>query len=311
MLDLDMDVEADLGIDSIKRVEILGVLSEQFPSDVHVGPEQLGELRTLGQIVEFMSASAAPVPVIAAGPSADEVAAALLAVVSAKTGYPAEMLDLEMDVEADLGIDSIKRVEILGVLSEQFPSDVHVGPEQLGELRTLGQIVEFMAGATASAAPAAPAAQAGPSAADVASALLAVVAAKTGYPAEMLDLEMDVEADLGIDSIKRVEILGVLSEQFPSDVHVGPEQLGELRTLGQIVEFMSGTAAPAAPAPQPEPVAAPDPAPVPVAPGRLGRAQATLVELPLPDRLVGAYPAGSAALLVDDGGELTPGWPRG
>ncbi|MFJ9521496.1 SDR family NAD(P)-dependent oxidoreductase [Kitasatospora sp. NPDC101801] len=314
MLELEMDVEADLGIDSIKRVEILGVLSEQFPSEVHVGPEQLGELRTLGQIVEFMSASAGsvpvPVPVVAAGPSAAEVAAALLAVVSVKTGYPAEMLELGMDVEADLGIDSIKRVEILGVLSEQFPSEVHVGPEQLGELRTLGQIVEFMAGATASAGPAAPVAQAGPSAADVTSALLAVVAAKTGYPAEMLDLEMDVEADLGIDSIKRVEILGVLSEQFPSEVHVGPEQLGELRTLGQIVEFMSGTTAPAAPEPQPEPVAAPAPAPAAaptaVVPGRLGRAQATLVDLPLPDRLVGAYPSGAGALLVDDGGELAP-----
>ncbi|WP_235502460.1 hypothetical protein, partial [Kitasatospora sp. Root187] len=79
--------------DSIKRVEILGVLSEQFPSEVHVGPEQLGELRTLGQIVDFMSASAVPVPVVAAGPSSADVAAALLAVVSAKTGYPAEMLE--------------------------------------------------------------------------------------------------------------------------------------------------------------------------------------------------------------------------
>ncbi|MER5867269.1 SDR family NAD(P)-dependent oxidoreductase [Kitasatospora sp. NPDC002040] len=308
MLELGMDVEADLGIDSIKRVEILGVLSEQFPSDVHVGPEQLGELRTLGQIVDFMSAAAPAAAPAPAGPSAGDVAAALLAVVAAKTGYPAEMLDLGMDVEADLGIDSIKRVEILGVLSEQFPSDVHVGPEQLGELRTLGQIVDFMSAAAPAAAPA----PAGPSAGDVAAALLAVVAAKTGYPAEMLDLGMDVEADLGIDSIKRVEILGVLSEQFPSDVHVGPEQLGELRTLGQIVDFMSGTTAPAsqsAPEPVAEAVAPAPAAPVaaaPVAPGRLGRAQATLVELPLPDRLVAAYPAGAGALLVDDGGELTP-----
>ncbi|MDW4911697.1 phosphopantetheine-binding protein, partial [Streptomyces sp. ADMS] len=43
----------------------------------------------------------------------DAVRGALLAVVAAKTGYPAEMLDLGMDVEADLGIDSIKRVEIM------------------------------------------------------------------------------------------------------------------------------------------------------------------------------------------------------
>ncbi|TKT10084.1 type I polyketide synthase, partial [Streptomyces galbus] len=151
------------------------------------------------------------------GASADEVAAALLDVVSQKTGYPAEMLDLGMDVEADLGIDSIKRVEIMGVLQEQFPSPTPVGPEQLGELRTLGEIVDFVlslggstaraphaaaatvtvgATATATAAPA----RAGFSTADVASALLGIVAQKTGYPADMLDLGMDVEADLGIDS---------------------------------------------------------------------------------------------------------------
>ncbi|MCU7824234.1 SDR family NAD(P)-dependent oxidoreductase [Kitasatospora sp. DSM 101779] len=252
-------------------------------------------------------AEAAPAPSAGAG----EVSAALLEVVAQKTGYPAEMLELGMDVEADLGIDSIKRVEILGVLSERFPSDVPVGPEQLGELRTLGQIVDFMvgvagAGAPAAAAPAAPAFGAG----EVSAALLEVVAQKTGYPAEMLELGMDVEADLGIDSIKRVEILGVLSERFPAEVAVGPEQLGELRTLGQIVDFMTGTiggteasAAPAAP----EASAAPAPRPEATVPaGAIGRAQAALLELPAPDVLVDAYPQGAAALLVDDGGELVP-----
>ena len=37
----------------------------------------------------------------------------ILEVVSNLTGYPVEMLNLDMDIEADLGIDSIKRVEIL------------------------------------------------------------------------------------------------------------------------------------------------------------------------------------------------------
>ena len=45
----------------------------------------------------------------------------LLEVVSEKTGYPTEMLDLGMDMEADLGIDSIKRVEILGAMQEKYP----------------------------------------------------------------------------------------------------------------------------------------------------------------------------------------------
>ena len=40
-------------------------------------------------------------------------AAATFAAVADKTGYPADMLGMEMHLEADLGIDSIKRVEIL------------------------------------------------------------------------------------------------------------------------------------------------------------------------------------------------------
>ena len=42
----------------------------------------------------------------------------MLAIVSEKTGYPVEMLELSMDMESDLGIDSIKRVEILGAMQE-------------------------------------------------------------------------------------------------------------------------------------------------------------------------------------------------
>lgn len=38
----------------------------------------------------------------------------VLSLVSERTGYPPEMLGLDQDMEADLGIDSIKRVEILG-----------------------------------------------------------------------------------------------------------------------------------------------------------------------------------------------------
>ncbi|MEU3786940.1 SDR family NAD(P)-dependent oxidoreductase [Streptomyces sp900129855] len=332
MLELGMDVEADLGIDSIKRVEIMGVLQERFPSPTPVGPEQLGELRTLSEIVGFVlslgganpgtPAAAAPLtaPEPAPAVSTEDVAAALLGVVSEKTGYPADMLDLGMDVEADLGIDSIKRVEIMGVLQERFPSSTPVGPEQLAELRTLNEIVGFvleLRGPDASAAgparvEAAPAPQAAPAAPtatadDVCGALLEVVSAKTGYPADMLDLSMDVEADLGIDSIKRVEIMGVLQERFPSPTPVGPEQLAELRTLNDIVGFVAGLSGPAA-----EPQSVPPTLQAPEAPhacdapapAGIGRGQASLVELPAPDQLVDAYPHGAAALVVDDGSEV-------
>lgn len=76
----------------------------------------------------------------------DSMSKALLEVVSDKTGYPTEMLELEMDLEADLGIDSIKRVEIMGTLQESFPELPKLSPEELAEKRTLGQIVQYLQG---------------------------------------------------------------------------------------------------------------------------------------------------------------------
>ena len=46
--------------------------------------------------------------------------------------------------------------------------------------------------------------------------LLEIVRDRTGYPIETLGLDLDIEADLGIDSIKRVEILGKLRDEFPA-----------------------------------------------------------------------------------------------
>jgi acyl transferase domain-containing protein len=68
--------------------------------------------------------------------------------------------------------------------------------------------------------------------------MMEVVADKTGYPTEMLELGMDMEADLGIDSIKRVEILGAVQEIIEDLPELNPEDLAELRTLGEIVRYM-------------------------------------------------------------------------
>ncbi|WP_026425619.1 type I polyketide synthase [Actinokineospora inagensis] len=46
----------------------------------------------------------------------EDVLAAVVEVISARTGYPPEMIDGDLDLEADLSIDSIKRTEIAGTL---------------------------------------------------------------------------------------------------------------------------------------------------------------------------------------------------
>ena len=80
-----------------------------------------------------------------AGISTAKLENILLTVISEKTGYPTEMLELDMDMEADLGIDSIKRVEIFGAMTEDYPEVSGVNPQELTELRTLGQIVDYLA----------------------------------------------------------------------------------------------------------------------------------------------------------------------
>ena len=51
---------------------------------------------------------------------------------------------------------------------------------------------------------------------------------------------MDIEADLGIDSIKRVEILSAFEERMPHLPPVSPEIMGTLKTLGQIAAHLRG-----------------------------------------------------------------------
>ena len=57
----------------------------------------------------------------------------------------------------------------------------------------------------------------------------------------MLDPGMALDADLGIDSIKRVEILSALQDRLPHAPTIKSEHLGTLHTLRDVASFLSGT----------------------------------------------------------------------
>ena len=165
----------------------------------------------------------------------------MLETVSRLTGYPTEMLGMDMDIESDLGIDSIKRVEILSTLEEQIPNLPAISPEIIGSLKTLGQIVEYLCATQDSEIPPVPETKDLESSTinhqELETRMLETVSRLTGYPTEMLGMDMDIESDLGIDSIKRVEILSTVEEQIPNLPAISPEIIGSLKTLGQIVEY--------------------------------------------------------------------------
>ncbi|PTO51551.1 beta-ketoacyl synthase [Vibrio splendidus] len=322
MLDLAMDMEADLGIDSIKRVEILGTVQDELPTLPELNPEDLAECRTLGEIVAYMNSKlpasapaaaqvSAPAQAVSNGLNAEQVQRTMLSVVADKTGYPTEMLDLAMDMEADLGIDSIKRVEILGTVQDQLPTLPELNPEDLAECRTLGEIVDYM---NSKLAPISEVATVAPEAATAAventsndlnpahvqSTMMEVVADKTGYPAEMLDLAMDMEADLGIDSIKRVEILGTVQDQLPTLPELNPEDLAECRTLGEIVTYMQSKLSATAPVATPKaesvtPIAETATAELPP------HNEVALKKLPAADKLVDCFSKDACVVITDDG----------
>ena len=69
-----------------------------------------------------------------------------------------------------------------------------------------------------------------------------MIADKTGYPAEMLSQDMELVADLGIDSIKQVEIMGAMREQYPSLHDVEAEQLVSLTTISDVINLIESGA---------------------------------------------------------------------
>jgi acyl carrier protein len=73
---------------------------------------------------------------------------------------------------------------------------------------------------------------------DLKSFLLGIVSEKTGYPVEILNLDQQLEADLGIDSIKRVEILSAFEGHVPDIKDVNLEEVAKLATLRDVLGFM-------------------------------------------------------------------------
>jgi acyl transferase domain-containing protein/NAD(P)H-dependent flavin oxidoreductase YrpB (nitropropane dioxygenase family)/NAD(P)-dependent dehydrogenase (short-subunit alcohol dehydrogenase family) len=101
-------------------------------------------------------------PVAAPRPDRAWLVSRLVDLVSEQTGYPREMLGLDIDLEADLGIDSIKRVEILAKMADALGArdtlSGNIEMEKLTVMKTLRGIIDYLDDAlnpeqTAAAAP--------------------------------------------------------------------------------------------------------------------------------------------------------------
>jgi NAD(P)-dependent dehydrogenase (short-subunit alcohol dehydrogenase family) len=95
--------------------------------------------------------------------------------------------------------------------------------------------------------------------------ILNMIAEKTGYPRDMLELDLDMEADLGIDTVKQAELFAAMREHY-NIARKENLSLKDYPTIRHCIKYVmeetggaaSAEAAPAqAPAPEPTPAAKP------------------------------------------------------
>ena len=152
------------------------------------------------------------------------------------TGYPADFVELDQDLEGELGIDTVKQAEIMADIREQFslPIDEEFVLSDYPTLNhMIGYIERMSGGAVVSSPSVAPPIAAPPPAQPAApepvapattavvvddsriqSTVVEVVVTHTGYPADFIELDQDLEGELGIDTVKQAEIMGDVREMF-------------------------------------------------------------------------------------------------
>jgi acyl transferase domain-containing protein len=249
------------------------------PEMQHAPPPHSPAVQESLATVPAAASSASPA---ASSINVEELEQFLVDFVVEHTGYPSDVVTMDADLEADLGIDSIKRAQMLGELREltglQMADPKTASDRSHDKLNSLGQILEAVKAlgkadvnestapptvespSVARAEPAPMRVAAEPVVAAAASAapqesgleleafLVDFVVEHTGYPEDVVTLDADLEADLGIDSIKKAQLLGELRELTglkadSGESKSGQSTLDELKTLAQIVAMVEGQSA--------------------------------------------------------------------
>ena len=251
MLDPELDIEADLGIDTVKMAETVGELNQIF----NVEQDQnmnLGEYNTINkianyyvgqEIIEEKVDKADKIPDI----DNDGKIQIIQKVMSELSGYPIEMLDPELDIEADLGIDTVKMAESVGELNEIFGKKDNENMN-LADYNTINKIAKYYSNdnivndinekkedlqVLVNDKNKSPNKNINDK---IIENIQIIISKLSGYPVEMLDPELDIEADLGIDTVKMAESVGEMNRLFnaPEDLSMN---IADYNTINKIAEY--------------------------------------------------------------------------
>ncbi|GAA3077277.1 hypothetical protein GCM10020000_73580 [Streptomyces olivoverticillatus] len=119
-----------------------------------------------------------------------------------------------------------------------------------------------------------------------------IVAEKTGYDVALIEADMYIQEDLGIDSLKQVEIAAEVWRRYPVIKREELFRFSEARTVGDLSTMLR------------EVLTGPRPALRHSGGVPFAQAHVTLRPLPAVDVRTDAYPDRPCALMPDDGGDL-------
>ena len=268
-VELDQDLEGELGIDTVKQAEIMAEIRSRFglPVDEDF---VLSDYPTLNHMIGYIdqmsggsstAAQAVAAPVVAvveavqdvvtdvveevakAKPQTipvndDDLVQTVIEVVVEHTGYPADFIELDQDLEGELGIDTVKQAEIMADIRSKFSLPVDED-FVLSDYPTLNHMIAYIHKMTGNAPASAtlsvpeevaeenpiplamdqPEVVSGPPSAmagneEIQSKLIDVVVKHTGYPADFIEMDQDLEGELGIDTVKQAEIMAEVRDIF-------------------------------------------------------------------------------------------------
>jgi acyl transferase domain-containing protein/NAD(P)H-dependent flavin oxidoreductase YrpB (nitropropane dioxygenase family)/NAD(P)-dependent dehydrogenase (short-subunit alcohol dehydrogenase family)/acyl carrier protein len=145
-----------------QREVMLGYLATPTPAPTALPTAALPPAPTQTNPADLILDSGPTKPVEPAELTPETVLATVRSLISERTGYPVDMLGPDLDLEADLSIDSIKRTELISLLTDQLGlahTDSTIDDSVMEELtrqRTLRAIVTWITNRTSTPPPTTP-----------------------------------------------------------------------------------------------------------------------------------------------------------
>jgi acyl carrier protein len=158
----DTDLEAELGVDSVKQTELLARVSTHYALPAPGEDFRLSAYGTLGRIADLVLAgaptgttpapaeteqpTAEPVPILRVPPAPDRagVLRTVVSMYAQALEYPAEVFAEDTDLEAELGVDSVKQTELLARVSTHYALPAPGEDFRLSAYGTLGRIADLV-----------------------------------------------------------------------------------------------------------------------------------------------------------------------